>query len=265
MKNGFISLVVILLLAVGMICQAEEAVDDELDYAISQAVLDGCGDLPFLISCYEPMFEVLVEAHEILQIEKQDGIYTVWLLASAGVFRREDPDGIRGNPAKANMPIMVKLVQTNNGYLLIEYNEPAPGTWGEDIHKLFPGGLLEKVYAGNPWLFDSLESLADRYFTDPTSTGFWRTTVSTDQDDPAVRAVLERFSRYPQWEGRSILTRSQTEQLWFYLSIDGENGYRSPCTFEKYDKDGRSLAYAVVQYANDQLILLEGEFPMEDE
>lgn len=265
MKNGFISLVVILLLAVGMICQAEEAVDDELDYAISQAVLDGCGDLPFLISCYEPMFEVLVEAHEILQIEKQDGIYTVWLLASAGVFRREDPDGIRGNPAKANMPIMVKLVQTNNGYLLIEYNEPAPGTWGEDIHKLFPEGLLEKVYAGNPWLFDSLESLADRYFTDPTSTGFWCTTVSTDQDDPAVRAVLERFSRYPQWEGRSILTRSQTEQLWFYLSIDGENGYRSPCTFEKYDKDGRSLAYAVVQYANDQLILLEGEFPMEDE
>ena len=265
MKNGFISLVVILLLAVGMICQAEEAVDDELDYAISQAVLDGCGDLPFLISCYEPMFEVLVEAHEILQIEKQDGIYTVWLLASAGVFRREDPDGIRGNPAKANMPIMVKLVQTNNGYLLIEYNEPAPGTWGEDIHNLFPEGLLEKVYAGNPWLFDSLESLADRYFTDPTSTGFWCTTVSTDQDDPAVRAVLERFSRYPQWEGRSILTRSQTEQLWFYLSIDGENGYRSPCTFEKYDKDGRSLAYAVVQYANDQLILLEGEFPMEDE
>ena len=121
------------------------------------------------------------------------------------------------------------------------------------------------MYAGNPWLFDSLESLADRYFTYPTSTGFWRTTVSTDQDDPAVRAVLERFSRYPQWEGRSILTRSQTEQLWFYLSIDGENGYRSPCTFEKYDIDGRSLAYAVVQYANDQLILLEGEFPMEDE
>lgn len=96
-------------------------------------------------------------------------------------------------------------------------------------------------------------------------TAFWRTPVSTDQDDPAVRAVLERFSRYPQWEGRCILTRSQTEQLWFYLSIDGENGYRSPCTFEKYDKDGRSLAYAVVQYANDQLILLEGEFPMEDE
>ena len=265
MKRGFISLVVILLLAVGMICQAEEAVDAELDYAISQAVLDGCGDLPFLFSSDEPVFEVLVEAHEILQVEKLDDVYSVWLLASAGAFRREDPDGIRGNPAKANMPVMVKLMQTNDGYLLMEYNEPAPGSWGDDIRKLFPENLLEKVFAGNPRLFDSLESLADRYFTDPTSNGFWRTPVSTDQDDPAVWAVLERFSRYPQWEGRSILTRSQTEQLWFYLSIDGENGYRSPCTFEKYDKDGRSLAYAVVQYANDQLILLEGEFPMEDE
>lgn len=244
---------------------ADNSISSQLDHAVSQAVLDGCGDLTFWVSDDEPMFEVLVESHEVLSTECQGDVVAIWLLASAGVFRQNDDDGIHENPSKANVPLMLKFKQVGEDYTLIEYNEPAGGSWSDDVRQLFPEFLWEKAFAGNPQLFDSLESIADMYFTNPMSNHSWRTPIIVNNNDPALKAVIKRFGGYPQWEGRSILTRSQTDQLWYYLSIDGTAGYYSPCTFEKYDKDGNRLSFSVVQYLDDQLGLLEGEFPQTNE
>jgi len=265
MKRAASILMILLMLMVYLDGYAEESIPTMLDNAVSQAVLDGCGDLPFLVSYDEPMFEALIEAHEILQWEKQNDLYTVWLLASAAMFRENDSDGIRGNPSKVNLPIMLKLRLVDDTYILVEYNEPTGDSWSDDIRSMFPASLTEKAFAGNPTLSVSLKTLANMYFDNPTSKGPWRTSVNSNQNDPAVKAVFEKFAWFPQWEGRSILTRSRTEQLWFSLSTDGTEGYRSPCTFEKYNKDGELLSHAVVQYIGNQLVLLDGEFPTVDE
>ena len=258
---------VVITLLLSLMCfsaYAETVIPSELDRAVSEAVLDGCAGLGFLYSFDEPLFEVLVESHETLDVEQNNDLSTVWLLASAGVFRQND-DGVLLGPASANMPIRLVFRHNNDDYTLVHYDEPTGGTWAGDIRTLFPDVLWEKAFAGNADLFESLEPKAEAYFANLWEDVSFRTPIAADSNDPALKAIMEAFGRYPQWEGRCILTRSQEEQLWFYTSIDGDNGYYSPCTFEKYDKNGKLLSRAVVQYKDGQLVLLDGEFPPWDE
>ena len=264
MKRTF-AVITLLLSLMCFSAHAKMTIPPALDRAVSEAVLDGCAGLGFLHSFDEPLFEVLVESHEILAVEQSNDATTVWLLASAGVFRQNDEDGLLGNPASTNMPVKLTFRHNNNEYTLVHYEEPTGGTWAGDIRALFPEALWEKAFAGNAGLYDSLEPKADAYFANLLKDTPFRTPIAADSHDPALKAIQEAFGRYPQWEGRCILTRSQEEQLWFYTSIDGDNGYYSPCTFEKYDKNGNLLSKAVVQYKGSQLILLSGAFPPLDE
>lgn len=258
----------ILWVITGSVAFASAEVSEELDYAVSQAILDGCSGLSFISTYDEPMYEVLVEAHEILETKQDGDKVSVWVLASAGVFREHD-NGNRINPARSDIPLALIFEKDNDGFRLLEYGEPSGDSWSNEIRNLFPESLQAKAFEGNHTLFESLPSIADEFYRQKKegilSRGPWRIPIANDVNDPACQAIHDRFSRYPQWEGRSILTRSASEQLWFYLSIDGDNGYYSPCTFEKYDKSGNLLVHAVVQYIDGQLSLLDGALPPDDE
>lgn len=248
---------------------ADTEIDPILENAVSQAILDGGASHGFSAGNDQPLFEVLIEVHDILAVEDRGTEIDVWLLTSSGVYRQVGTDDFTGNSSFSSIPLMLTFQKTDDHYELLTYNEPAAGSWVDDINRYFPEDIRQQAFEGNPFLMSELTEKTKEFFhqknTGNIEEGPWRLPVNTNKDDPAWKAIYEKFYRYPAWEGRSILTRSPNEQLWFYLSIDGDNGYYSPCTFEKYDKEGNLMVHAVVQYTNGQLNLLEGEYPPWDE
>ena len=267
MKRAVIILFTLIILSISLASYATEVVSANLDNAIAEAVLDGCGDLSFIISYNEPMFEVLIESHEVLGMESQGNEVTIWLIASAAVFKQNDSDGIRGNPSRVNFPIMLKFAKQNEEYNLLGYHEPNVDAWAESIRTMFPENLWEKAFSGNPQLFESLSESAEVYFESSAEEALenscWREPISTDIKDPATLAIDKLFKHYPKWEGRVIRSAANGEQYWYYCTVEGNDGYYSPCRFDEYDIEGNLVSSATVQYSNGKLQLIEGDFPNE--
>jgi hypothetical protein len=240
--------------------------DEKLAFAISQAVLDGGASHGFVGKEGEPLFKVLIETHDVLEVKRDGNITTVWIVASSAVFRAEGEDVV-ANSVFASYPLMLVFKNESLGYNLITYNEPAPGSWSRDIREYFPNELQGQAFENRPHQLEKLKEMAKEYFKLKGNTALiknnasFRVPISTENNDPARKAIAEALPRYPVWEGRSILTRSNQEQSWYYLEIEGDDGYYSPCRFTEYDKYGEKLNEVLVIFENGKLRILDGKLP----
>ena len=196
--------------------------------------------------------ETSTEGHMILDTKHENGMVTVYLIASYGAFGFEN--GIFTKVSgSGSIPTVIKFSQSKNGeYTLLEYEEPMDGSlYRNSIKKMFPTHLHDRVFSAHDdysALAAQQEAQAKEYLKSIGRTA----EVSADHvekqlADIDVQASNRLFAEFtkdnaflndcPYWLGTSEKIEDGVRYIYETSQSKTNDGY-DLITFQKKKEDG---------------------------
>lgn len=232
-------------------------VGQTIDQAISQAVKD---------QGHYRVGEVATEGHILLDTEVEDGITTVYTIASFGYFGFENGifTKISGSGA---IPTVITFKQNEYGqYIMLTYQEPMDGAgYLDSVKKMFPEKYWTDVFPeGNRYLElqQQQEEQASEYLK---SIGRTATVQASHVDKelpsisiPASNTLFAKYTKYdsflntcPYWIGTKEEVENGERYIYETSQSKTEDGY-DLVTFSKSQEDGTVVQEARYKIVGDE-------------